>query len=223
MMKIAEIRITEALWPEDRAPIAHLMREYVEALEADISFQDFESEHADLPGKYARPEGVVLIAWTAVEAVGIVAYRPLEHRICEMKRLYVLPRFRGTGLGRLLVEELVRDARSHGYRRMVLDSLPSMRPARPSIARWVFGPSPLTTTTRSRASSTWPSNCKAPGERHCTASGDCMSGCQALSCARRRPNRSSRRNLQILHRRDQAKSKSAVSFGPGTFVDLGPG
>ena len=51
MIKISEIRITEAVWPEDRAPIARLMREYVEALEADISFQDFESEHADLPGK----------------------------------------------------------------------------------------------------------------------------------------------------------------------------
>ena len=79
------------------------MRDYVEALEADISFQDLETEYASLPGKYARPEGVVLIAWTADEAVGIVAYRPLERRICEMKRLYVLPRFRGTGLGRLLV------------------------------------------------------------------------------------------------------------------------
>ena len=52
MMKIAEIRITEAVWPEDRVPIARLMREYVEALEADISFQDFESECAGLPGKY---------------------------------------------------------------------------------------------------------------------------------------------------------------------------
>ena len=51
MMKIAEIRITEAVWSEDRAPIARLMREYVEALGTDISFQDFESEHADLPGK----------------------------------------------------------------------------------------------------------------------------------------------------------------------------
>jgi putative acetyltransferase len=60
MMKIPEIRITEAAWPEDRAPIARLMREYVEALEADISFQDFETEYASLPGKYARPEGVVL-------------------------------------------------------------------------------------------------------------------------------------------------------------------
>jgi putative acetyltransferase len=165
MMKIADIRITEAVWPKDRAPIARLMREYVEALDADISFQDFEAEHAGLPGKYARPKGVVLIGWTADEAVGIVAYRPFERRICEMKRLYVLPRFRGTGLGRLLVEELVRDARSHGYRRMVLDILPSMRPGRPSIARWVFSRSPLTTTIRSRASFIWPSTCKHPASR----------------------------------------------------------
>src|SRR5260370_3987291 len=101
MMKIAEIRITEALWPEDRAPIAHLMREYVEALESDISFQDFESECADLPGKYARPEGVVLIGRTAHEAVGLVAYRPLEHGIYEVNRLYVFPPFPSTSLGRL--------------------------------------------------------------------------------------------------------------------------
>jgi putative acetyltransferase len=142
MMKIAEIRITEAVWPEDRAPIARLMREYIEALGADISFQDFESEYASLPGKYARPEGVVLIAWTADEAVGIVAYRPLERWICEMKRLYVLPRFRGTGLGRLLVEELVHDARSRGYRRMVLDTLPSMRPAQAVYSAMGFQPIP---------------------------------------------------------------------------------
>ena len=141
-MKIAEIRITEALWPEDRAPIAHLMREYVEVLEADISFQDFESECADLPGKYARPEGVVLLAWASDEAVGIVANRPLERRICEMKRLYVLPRFRGTGLRRLLVEELVRDAKSHGYRRMVLDTLTSMRPAQAVYSAMGFQPIP---------------------------------------------------------------------------------
>ena len=142
MMKIAEIRIAEAVWPKDRAPIARLMREYIETLQADISFQDFESEYASLPGKYARPEGVVLLAWASDEAVGIAAYRPFEHRICEMKRLYVLPRFRGTGLGRLLVEELVRDARSHGYRRMVLDTLPSMRPAQAVYSAMGFQPIP---------------------------------------------------------------------------------
>jgi GNAT superfamily N-acetyltransferase len=141
-MKIAEIRITEAVWPEDQARIARLMREYVEALDADIGFQDFESEHAGLPGKYARPEGVVLIAWKAVEAVGIIAYRPLERRICEMKRLYVLPQFRGKSLDRLLVEELIRDAKSHGYRRMVLDTLTSMRPAHALYSAMGFRPIP---------------------------------------------------------------------------------
>jgi ribosomal protein S18 acetylase RimI-like enzyme len=59
-----------------------------------------------------------------------------------MKRLYVLPRFRGTGLGRLLVEELVHDARSHGYRRMVLDTLPSMRPAQAVYSAMGFQPIP---------------------------------------------------------------------------------
>src|ERR1700730_6144021 len=82
MMKIAEIRITEAIWPEDRAPIARLMREYVEALEPATSFQDVESEPAGLPGKYARPEGVVPVGRAADEAAGIPAYRPFEHRIC---------------------------------------------------------------------------------------------------------------------------------------------
>jgi putative acetyltransferase len=99
-------------------------------------------ECAGLPGKYARPEGVVLLGRTASEAVGIVAYRPFEHGICEMKRLYVLPRFRGTGLGRLLVEELVRDDRSHGYRRMVLDTLPSMPPAQAVYSATGFQPIP---------------------------------------------------------------------------------
>jgi putative acetyltransferase len=83
-----------------------------------------------------------LLAWAADEAVGIVAYRPLERRICEMKRLYALPRFRGTGLGRLLVEELVHDTRSHGYRKMVLDTLPSMRPAQAVYSAMGFQPIP---------------------------------------------------------------------------------
>ena len=73
---------------------------------------------------------------------GSLPIAPFEHRICEMKRLYVLPRFRGTGLGRLLVEELGSDARSHGYRRMVLDTLPSMLPAQAVYSAMGFQPIP---------------------------------------------------------------------------------
>src|ERR1051325_11998089 len=105
------LRISEARWPDDRATVAMLFREYVASLAEDISFQNVDDEVATLPGKYARPAGVVLIARDGADAVGAVAYRMVEPGVCEMKRLYVRPAFRGTGLGRELANELIADAR----------------------------------------------------------------------------------------------------------------
>jgi ribosomal protein S18 acetylase RimI-like enzyme len=122
----ARLRITEARWPQDRTLVETLFREYVESLEEDISFQDVASELAGLPGKYARPEGIVLIAWLGGEAAGCAAVRPIEPGVCEMKRLYVRPAFRGQSVGRSLVEALIEHARLMGYRTMVLDTLSSM-------------------------------------------------------------------------------------------------
>jgi ribosomal protein S18 acetylase RimI-like enzyme len=124
------LRISEARWPEDRATVATLFREYVASLAEDISFQDFESEFAVLPGKYARPTGVVLIARDGEESAGAVAYRMVEPGVCEMKRLYVRPTYRGRDLGRELANELIEDARAQGYRTMLLDTLASMGAAR---------------------------------------------------------------------------------------------
>jgi ribosomal protein S18 acetylase RimI-like enzyme len=124
------IRITEARWPEDRAVVEALFREYVSSLAEDISFQNVEDELASLPGKYARPSGVVLIARNAAEAAGAVAYRMVEPGVCEMKRLYVRPTFRGRDIGRELANELIDDARAQGYRTMLLDTLASMASAR---------------------------------------------------------------------------------------------
>src|SRR5213075_3100486 len=95
------IRISEARWPDDRAVVEELFREYVSSLAEDISFQNVDEEFGTLPGKYARPSGVVLIA-RDVEPAGAVGYRMVEPGVCEMKRLYVRPAFRGTGLGREL-------------------------------------------------------------------------------------------------------------------------
>ncbi|HEU0156457.1 MAG TPA: GNAT family N-acetyltransferase [Stellaceae bacterium] len=124
------ITIREAQWPQDRDAVARLMRAYADSLDIDLGFQGFEAELAGLPGSYARPRGVVLIAWPPDEPAGIVAYRPQDAAVCEMKRLYVRPCFRGTGLGRHLCEALIEEARLHGYRRMVLDTLASMAAAR---------------------------------------------------------------------------------------------
>ena len=124
------IRIAEARWPDDRATVEALFREYVSSLAEDISFQNVDQELGALPGKYARPTGVVLIARDGAQAAGAVAYRMVEPGVCEMKRLYVRPAFRGTGLGRELANELIEDARTCGYRTMLLDTLASMASAR---------------------------------------------------------------------------------------------
>lgn len=108
-----------------------LFREYVDALEFDLDFQDFEREMEALPGPYARPLGAILLAEVEGDAVGIVAVQPLdEEGVCEMKRLYVNPEHRGQGLGRALAEQIVSVARDLGYRTMRLDTVASMVPAR---------------------------------------------------------------------------------------------
>jgi putative acetyltransferase len=139
------IRISEACWPEDRETVTGLFHEYVTSLAADISFQDVEAEIATLPGKYARPGGVVLIARSedrGAEDAGIIAYRMLEPAVCEMKRLYVRPAFRGRHVGWELAEELIFDARQRGYRTMLLDTLSSMQPAIELYRRLGFRPVP---------------------------------------------------------------------------------
>jgi ribosomal protein S18 acetylase RimI-like enzyme len=129
-MRETSLVITEARWPDDRATVEALFREYIGSLTEDISFQNVDNELAGLPGKYARPGGVVLIAWDGTDAAGAVAYRMVEPGVCEMKRLYVRPAFRGRDIGRELANELIDDAQSRGYRTMLLDTLASMQSAR---------------------------------------------------------------------------------------------
>ena len=124
-------RIHPAETPEDIAAARGLFRAYVDSLAIDLGFQDVETELATLPGKYAPPEGAILLARDADgRAVGCVALRPLAEGICEMKRLYALPKTRGTGLGRRLAEAILAEARRAGYRRILLDTLDSMAAAR---------------------------------------------------------------------------------------------
>ena len=120
------IEISQA-FESDAIDIARgLFREYQEALGVDLSFQGFETEVATLPGEYAYPRGRLLLARDDVAVAGCIAMRPLTGETCEMKRLYVRPPYRAAGVGRQLVEQLIAEARSFGYRQMYLDTLPTM-------------------------------------------------------------------------------------------------
>ncbi len=110
------------------AAVRTLIREYLDFLGVDLSFQDIETELAGLPGKYAPPSGTLLLASVtrspgSGEAAGCGALRDLGDGICEMKRLFVRPAYRGYGIGRLLAERLLAEGRALGYRAMRLDTL----------------------------------------------------------------------------------------------------
>ena len=117
--------------PDDLAETKALFEAYAASLGINLSYQKFVEEMAAMPGKYAPPKGELLLArGPDGVALGCVGLRPLaEAGTCEMKRLYVTPEGRGLGLGKALAERVVDEARRIGYRRMLLDTLPSLTTA----------------------------------------------------------------------------------------------
>lgn len=120
------VQIAHAAIPDDLTTIQLLFREYQLSLNFDLCFQNFEQELARLPGKYAEPHGCILLATVDGTPAGCVAIRPLEDRVCEMKRLYVRPAARGTGVGGALARRIIDEARTRGYAAMRLDTVPTL-------------------------------------------------------------------------------------------------
>ncbi len=124
-----DIIINNAQGEGDISLIRDLFTEYQKWLGVDLCFQGFDQEMIDLPGKYAEPSGTLLLARQGGAIAGGVGMRPLDEHECEMKRLYVRPRWQGHGLGRRLALCVIGEARKRGFRRMRLDTLPQLTQA----------------------------------------------------------------------------------------------
>ncbi|KAF2716744.1 acetyltransferase [Polychaeton citri CBS 116435] len=136
-----KVIVTQVSSLRDISDVETLFKDYAQALGIDLSFQDFEAELESLPGKYAPPTGALLLARfeDTGQAVGCVGLRAFDgNEVCEMKRLYVDPKGRGTGLGKVLSSAIVSEARRLRYRAMRLDSLVDMTSAQAIYAHLGF-------------------------------------------------------------------------------------
>lgn len=126
--------LTVAQSGHDLDSARELFREYAQLLAVDLSFQGFEAELACLPGDYAEPQGLLMLAWVDGVLAGCGAFRPMTDvdyaNACEMKRLFVRRAFRRFGLGRVLARALMDRALKAGYSQMLLDTLDDMEAAR---------------------------------------------------------------------------------------------
>src|ERR1700751_2585876 len=107
--------LSQAEAPAQIAQARELFLEYAQSLGFSLCFQNFDKELASLPGDYAPPEGRLLLADYQGQIAGCVALHKLEGDVCEMKRLYLRPQFRGKGLGRVLADRIIGGARQVGY------------------------------------------------------------------------------------------------------------
>lgn len=115
--------------PSDWEDARTLFREYADSLGVDLGFQGFEAELASLPAPYDEPRGTLILAFWDDRLAGCVGIKPLEAGVCEMKRLYVRPEYRGHRIGRGLGEAVLQAGESRGYDRMRLDTLARLESA----------------------------------------------------------------------------------------------
>ncbi len=143
---LPDVRLIQPATPALLDATRVIFRDYAHSLGIDLGFQHFDAELSGLPGEYAGPAGQLLLAMVDEQVAGCGAFRPLPDadyaNACEMKRLYVRPAFRRFGLGRLLAQALMDDARRAGYSDMLLDTLDDMECARELYATLGFEPIP---------------------------------------------------------------------------------
>lgn len=124
-----DVEVRPATTADDYALARELIEEYLAALPFEVDFQDVDAELADLPALYGAPNGVILLGFVAEAPAGVVGLSRFDGPTCEMKRMFVRPAHRGSGLGRRLAHDVITAAQSLGYARMLLDTVHELREA----------------------------------------------------------------------------------------------
>lgn len=121
--------IRQALSEEEFSEAKRLLQEYADWLNYDFCYRNIGKEIDEFPGEYGPPGGKFFLAYVGDKVAASVAVRRWEGNVCEMKRLFVRPEFRGKGIGKKLAKLIIDEAGKMGYRSMRLDTLPNMTEA----------------------------------------------------------------------------------------------
>ena len=123
------VEIKHCSTESDFSSAVQITKDYIHWLNMDLSFQGIDKELLDFPSIYGPPNGLFLLAWHGEKLAGGVGLRIFEHKVCEIKRLFVYDQFKGRGVGRILCTVLVKEAKNMGYAKMRLDTLGRMKAA----------------------------------------------------------------------------------------------
>ncbi|HNP22241.1 MAG TPA: GNAT family N-acetyltransferase [Panacibacter sp.] len=129
MSASTKILLETATTDQQFSDAAQLFREYAASLDIDLSFQGFEKELASLSQQYGKPTGALVLAYFDGVAIGCAGVRRMDDETAELKRMYVQPGFRGYKAGEQLLAMAIDLAKATGYKRLRLDTIPSMQPA----------------------------------------------------------------------------------------------
>ena len=114
---------------KDYAKAKVLFKEYANSLDFSLSFQNFDKELENIPGKYSKPDGCIILLRDNFDYVGCIGMRPFDNISCEIKRLYLKPLYRGFGLGKTLTEKVLEYCRKREYKKVYLDTTTRMKSA----------------------------------------------------------------------------------------------
>lgn len=108
---------------------ASLFEEYANSLNISLAFQNFQAELNIIQTMYGSPTGCLFLVYAGDLAIACAAYRKIGDGICELKRMYIKPNYRGQKIGKQLLDLLCVRAKLNGYHCMRLDTLDTMIPA----------------------------------------------------------------------------------------------
>ena len=108
----------------DTEVVKNLFTEYSQIKGAESCFVSFDKELADLNTFYKG--GVLLVGYEDEKPIACIAVKKIDDNICEAKRLFIKPEYRGNGYARIMLDTMLAKAKALGFKEVTFTTKPSV-------------------------------------------------------------------------------------------------